>query len=46
MISPVSTVLGHLKRDLLEKGEQVSVKTDYDSGLRVSKVIRLLSILG
>ena len=40
------TVLGHLKRVFLEKGEQVSVHTESDFGLRVAKVTRLLVILG
>ena len=40
------TVLGHLKRGVLEKGEQVCVQTDLDLGLRVAKVTKLLAILG
>ena len=40
------TVLGHLKRGFLEKGEQLSVQTYYEFVLRVSKVTRLLAILG
>ena len=42
----VLTVLVHLKRNFLEKGEQVCVQTEYDFGLRLSKVTRLLAILG
>ena len=44
--SLVSTVLGHLNRVLLEKGEQVCMQTYSDLGLRVAKVMRLLEILG
>ena len=33
------TVLGHLKRGFLEKGEQVSVQTESDYGLRLAKFI-------
>ena len=40
------TVLGHLKRGFLEKGYQVCVKTEFDFGLRLAKVTRLLAILG
>ena len=40
------TVLGHLKRGFLKKEEQVCVWTESDFGLRVSKVKRLLAILG
>ena len=40
------TVLGHLKRDFLNKGEQVSMQTESDFGLRAAKVTRLLAILG
>ena len=40
--SPVLTVLGHLKRGFLEKGDQVCVQTEFDFGLRVAKVTRLL----
>ena len=40
------TVLGHLKRGFLEKGEQVCVQTEFDFGLKVDKVTRLLAILG
>ena len=39
------TVLGHLKRGLLEKGEQVCVQIEFDFGLRVAKVVKLLEIL-
>ena len=46
IISPVLTVLGHLKRGFLDKGEYVCVQTESDFGLRVSKVTRLLAILG
>ena len=44
--SPVSTILCHLKRGLIKKGEQVCVQTESDQGLRVAKVTRLLAILG
>ena len=44
--SPVLTVLGHLKRGFLDKGEQVSVKKESDFGIRVAKATRLLEILG
>ena len=44
--SPVLTVLGRLKRGFLEKGEQVSVQTESEFGLRLAKVARLLEILG
>ena len=40
------TVLGHLKRGFLKKGEQVSVQTESYFVLRVSKFARLLAILG
>ena len=40
------TVLGHLKRGFLEKGEQLCVQTDSEQVLRVSKVTSLLAILG
>ena len=39
------TVLGHLKRGLLEKVEQACVQKECDLGLRVDKVTRLLAIL-
>ena len=41
-----STVLGHLKRGFLEKGDQVSIYTESYFGFRVYKVTRLLEILG
>ena len=44
--SPVLTVLGHLKRGFLEKGEHVCVRIESDQGIRVDKVTKLLSILG
>ena len=44
-LRPVSTVLGHLKRGFLKKGEKVCVQTVFDLGLRVAKVTRLLEIL-
>ena len=44
--SQVLTVLGHLKRGFLDKGEQVCVYTESDFGLRVAKVTRLLEIIG
>ena len=40
------TVLGHLKRGFLEKGEKVCVYTESDFGIRVAKVTRLIAILG
>ena len=42
---PFSTVLGHLNRGFLEKGDQVSMHTEFEFGLRVAKVTRLLAIL-
>ena len=44
--SPVTTVLGHLKRGFLEKGEQSCMHTEFDFGLMVAKVTRLLSMIG
>ena len=38
--------MGHHKRGFLKKGEQVSVQKKSEFGLRVSKVMRLLEILG
>ena len=43
--SLVSTVLGHLKRGFLKKGEQLCVQTEFDFVLRVYKFTRLLAIL-
>ena len=43
--SPLLTVLGHLNRGFLEKGDQVSVRTKSDSGLRVAKVMRFIAII-
>ena len=45
-MSPVSTVLGHLNRSFIDKGEQVSVQNKTDFGIRVAKVTRLLAIFG
>ena len=42
----VSTILCHLKRALLKKGEKVCVQKNSDQGLKVAKVTRLLEILG
>ena len=44
--SSVSTVLGHLKRGLLKKGEQVCVQIEFDLGIRVATFTRLLEIFG
>ena len=38
-------VLGHLNRGFLKKGEQVCLQTEFDFGLRVAKVTRLLAII-
>ena len=38
--------MGHLKRGLLKKGEQVCIKTESYQVLRGAKVTRLLAILG
>ena len=43
--SPVLTVLGHLKRGFLLKGDHVCVQTESNQGLRVDKVTRLLAML-
>ena len=45
IIITVSTILGHLKRGFVGKGEQVSVQKDSEFGLRISKVTGLLVIL-
>ena len=40
------TVLCHLKRGFLEKGDKVCVRKDSELGLRAAKVMRLIAILG
>ena len=40
------TILSHLRKGFLEKGEQVSVQTESEFRLRLSKVKNLLAILG
>ena len=42
---PVLTVLDHISRGFLKKGEQVCFQTEFDFGLRLAKVTRLLEIL-
>ena len=46
LVARFLTVLGHLNRGLPEKGEQVSVQTESEFGIRVDKFTRLLQIIG
>ena len=37
---------GRTQKDFLEKGEQVSMQTESEFGLKVAKITRLLETLG